>query len=328
MRYVVLGAGAVGGVVGGLLARAGTDVTLVARGPHLDAVRRDGLLVVRGDEEWRVDVPAVPDASEAGLDAAGTVLVLAVKSQHTAAALEPLLPLPVDLPVVCLQNGVANERLLLRHSARVHGVCVMLPCAHLEPGTVRLFSLGRPGILDVGRAAGGVDQVDRAVAGDLVGAGFLSEPRGDVMAWKHRKLLMNLGNGVDAACGDGEAAAELVARCRAEGEEVLAAAGVAVTSAEDDRARRAEHLRPLARDDGVGSSTWQSLQRAGGAGGTTEADHLNGEIVLRARLLGRRAPYNEVVQRAVAELARAGGRPRSLDAAGLLSTAESARLRT
>lgn len=321
MRYVVLGAGAVGGVVGALLARSGADVTLVARGAHLDAVRREGLRLVRGDDTWRVDVPALDDPRRADLSRPGTVLVLAVKSHQTAVALEPLLPLPPDLPVVCLQNGVANERLLLRHTARVHGVCVMLPCAHLEPGTVSAYSLGRPGILDVGRAPSGTDDVDHAVATDLVGAGFLSQPRDDVMAWKHRKLLMNLGNGVDAACVDDGAAAELVERCRTEGEEVLAAAGIPVTSAEDDRARRSDHLRPLVRDGGVGSSTWQSLARAG-AGGTTEADYLHGEIVLQARLIGREAPYNEAVRRAVADLARAGGRPRSLDAGDLLRAIE------
>lgn len=320
MRYVVIGAGAIGGGVGGLLHRAGLDTTLIARGAHLEALRTDGLrLRVGYDEPVTLHVPAVGHPGEVDWTARSddTVVLLAVKSQQTEAALADLLPhLPPATPVVALQNGVANERTLLRHVERVHGITVMMPASHLAPGEVTIHSAGRPALLDVGRYPDGVDEVDHAVAADLRSAGCESVARPDVMAWKHRKLLMNLGNAVDAACVDDDAAAELVARCRDEGERVLAAADVAVVSRDDDLARRGELLRPLVDRDGVGSSSWQSVQRGTG---DVEADHLNGEVVLLGRLHGVPTPANELARRTVNDLARRGGPARSVPAGPLLA---------
>lgn len=318
MRYVVYGAGAIGGGVGGLLHRAGITTTLVARGDHLAALREHGLrLRVGHDAEVALSVPTA--ASAADLDLTDdSVVLLAVKSQQTRSALAELAPhLPAGVPVVSLQNGVSNERELLRHVEHVHGVVVMMPASHLAPGRVTIHSAGRPGLLDVGRFPAGVDDVSRAVAADLEAAGFESVPRPDVMAWKHRKLLMNLGNAVDAACATGDAAAEaeLVRRLRAEGDAVLAAAGIPVTSEDDDRARRGELLRPLVDRDGVGSSSWQSVQRGTG---DVEADHLNGEVVLLGRLHGTPTPANELVRRTVNDLVRRGAPPRTVSAARLL----------
>ena len=92
------------------------------------------------------------------------------------------------------------------------------------------------------------------------------------MAWKHRKLLMNLGNAVDALCAPDEAADELEELARAEGEAVLVAAGVPLISAEEDVARRGDILQP--RPSGQpprGGSTWQSLSRGTGS---VEVDYL------------------------------------------------------
>lgn len=317
MDYVVVGAGAIGGGVGGLLHLAGARTTLVARGPHLASIRDDGLrLRVGSAEPATVRVPVVGHPAELTWRDE-TVVLLAVKSHQTEAALLDLAPtLPPGTPVVSLQNGVANERVLLRHAEHVHGVTVMMPASHLRPGEVTLHSDGRPGLLDIGRFPGGVDDVDLRVAADLEAAGFASVPRPDIMAWKHRKLLMNLGNGVGAACAPGEDADRLVALLRAEGERALAAAGIAVVSAADDEARRGDLLRPLVDRDGTGSSTWQSVARGTG---NVEVDYLNGEIVLLGRLHGVATPANELVRRTVQTLARDGGAAGSLDAADLLA---------
>ncbi len=142
------------------------------------------------------------------------------------------------------------------------------------------------------------------------------------MAWKHRKLLMNLGNAVDATCAPGEAADGLVERAQLEGERVIAAAGVACVSEAVDAERRGAILRR--REDLVssGGSTWQSLSR-GGSG--VEIDYLAGEIVLLGRLHGEPTPVNELIRQATLALARAGGPPRSLDAADLLARLRSVR---
>ena len=315
MRYVVYGAGAVGGVVGARLHRAGIDVTLVARGDHLDTLRTAGLTLETPAETLTLDVHAVGGAADVAW-ADDTVVLLAVKSHQTAAALDDLAAhAPPSTPVVCLQNGVANEAAALRRFADVHGICVMLPSGHVRPGEVVQRCHPTPGILDVGRFPGGVDATTMAVAADLRAAGFASEPRPDIMAWKHRKLLLNLGNAVQACCGDGDDADALAALATQEGERVLATAGVPVVTADADRERRGDLLRPGPRHPDIGGgSTWQSVAR----GTDVETDYLTGEIVLLGRLHGVPTPVNDLLQRATRDLVRSGGQVGSVDAASLL----------
>ena len=316
MRYVVYGAGAVGGVIGGHLHLAGLPTTLVARGDHLAAIRRDGLTLDSAESVHQLDVPAAADASEVDWTD-DTVALLTVKSHQTSAALDDLVRhAPPGTVVVCAQNGVANERVVLRRFARTYAITVMLPATHLEPGVVVQKCHPTPGILDVGRVPTGVDGTAEAIAADLRRAGFESEPRPDIMAWKHRKLLLNLGNGVDAAFAPGESADELERRTRQEGEEAMSAAGIEVVTEEQDLARRGDILR--LRESGrppMGGSTWQSITR----GTSSEIDYLAGEIVLLGRLYGVPTPANELVQQMTTELARSTGTPRSLDAAEALA---------
>ncbi|NGN94691.1 2-dehydropantoate 2-reductase [Nocardioides sp. KC13] len=307
MRYVIFGAGAVGGVVGGLLHRAGVDVTLVARGDHLRVIRERGLTLDTPEAVLRLDVPVVADAGELTWTE-DTVVLLSVKSQQTEAALEDLAAYaPPSTPVVAMQNGVANEPRILRRFARTYAIHVVLPATFLTPGTVVQGSGNRPGILDIGRYPAGVDETAGAIANDLVEAGFLSEPRADIMAWKHRKLLNNLGNGINAAIAPGPSDEEIYARCLAEAEAALAAAGISVVTADEDRTRRAGHI--TGRGGTNNSSTWQSLARGSGV----EIDYLSGEIVLLGRLHGVPTPVNEAIQRAVHDIARTGAEPGSID---------------
>ncbi|WP_344616898.1 ketopantoate reductase family protein [Dactylosporangium salmoneum] len=307
MRFVIIGAGAVGGVVAGRLAGSGTDVAVVARGPHLEAIRRDGLLLreASGDSVHRI--PAFATPAEAGWRP-DDVAVLAVKSYDTVGVLEQL---PRDLPVVCLQNGVANERSALRRNAEVYGVCVMLPSAHLSPGVVVAQCAPVPGILDIGRYPAGTDGLATEIAARLVKAGFHAEPRPDIMRRKYTKLLMNLGNAVEALCGRVDGLDEATAPVRAEGEAVLRAAGIDFASAEEDAERRGDilQLRLVGGEERGGGSTWQSLARRTGS---VEADYLNGEIVLLGRLHGVPTPANETARRLVLAAAHAGTGPGSL----------------
>jgi 2-dehydropantoate 2-reductase len=317
MRYVVYGAGAVGGVIGGRLHLAGSPVTLIARGEHLVAIRAHGLVLDAGDGRHRVEAPATDTAAEVGWTD-DTVVVLAVKSHQAAAALADLRShAPADVTVVCATNGIATEVATLRLFARTYAVCVMLPATHLEPGVVVAGCHPVPAILDVGRIPGGTDATTAAIAADLHAAGIASEERADIMAWKRRKLLMNLGNGVDASFARGAAADELAERALAEGERVLAAAGVAVVGAGEDAARRGSVLRRRPDLERGGGSTWQSLARATG---DSEIDYLSGEVVLLGRLHGVPTPANEAIVAATRRLAYAGGAPRSLDAAEVLAS--------
>jgi 2-dehydropantoate 2-reductase len=310
MRFVIFGAGAVGGVIGGRLAQHGHDVVLLARGDHLDVLRRDGLRLVDGDGATTLRLPAAGHPGEIDWRP-GDVVILAVKSQHTVAALNALAEhAPDDIPLVCAQNGVQNERMALRRFARVHAMCVMCPSTYLEPGVVESGRGPVSGTLDVGRYPGGVDEVDGAVAAALAASTFLSVPRPDIMRWKYAKLLLNLGNAVQAVCGLDPATLDLFRQARDEGRAVLDAAGIAVTGAEEERARRAEmgDNRFAAEGDRRGGSSWQSLQRGAGS---IETDYLNGEIVLLGRLHGVPTPVNAVLQRLANDAARLGRAPGS-----------------
>lgn len=316
MRFVVYGAGAVGGVIGAHLHLAGCTVTLVARGEHLAAIRANGLTLDAGDGRHRVDAPATDSAAEVEWTD-DTVVLLAVKSHQAAVALADLRAhAPADVPVICATNGIATEVATLRLFARTYAVCVMLPASHLEPGVVVASCHPTPAILDIGRFPAGTDEVTAAVSADLRAAGIDSVERDDIMAMKRRKLVMNLGNGVDASFAEGDAADELAARAQAEGEQVLAAAGLSLVTAEEDRERRGSILQRRPDVERLGGSTWQSLTRATG---DSEIDYLAGEIVLQGRLIGIPTPVNEAVVAATRSLARAGGPARSLDAADVLA---------
>ncbi len=318
MRYVVVGAGAVGGTVGARLALAGRDVVLVARGAHLAAIRARGLRLESPTGAEVVRVPTV--ASPAEVDwKPGDVALLAVKGQDTLEAVRALAAAaPPEAPLLCLQNGVENERVALRWFTHVHGVCVALPSEHLEPGVVAASSSPIPGILDIGRWPAGSDEVDVAIAADLATAGFAARAVDDVARWKYAKLLRNLRNAVDGLCGPDAADGRLAGMVADEGEAVLRAAGIDAATREEDAARRGDLLRvqPVAGRPRGGSSTWQSLARGAGS---VEAAQLNGEIALLGRLHRVPTPANALLQRAVERAAAAGDRPGSVGEAELLA---------
>ena len=181
MRFVVFGAGAVGGVVGGRLAEHAHDVVLIARGTHYEAIRAAGLLIESPEAVTRVDVPVVQHPAQIQWTADDVVL-LAMKTQDTLPALSDLrVAAPPEVPIVCLQNGVENERLASRWFANVYGVCVMCPTAHLTPGVVQAWSAPTTGILDIGRYPAGVDAVSAAIAAAFCASTFCAAARADIM---------------------------------------------------------------------------------------------------------------------------------------------------
>ena len=317
MRFIVYGAGAVGGVVGGRMFQHGHDVVLVARGAHRQAIADNGLTVEWPEGSVTLPVPVVGHASGVTFGD-GDVVIVAVKSQDTDGVLDAVAGCAApSTPIVCLQNGVANEVTALRRFANVHGVTVMAPTWHLEPGVVQTYTPNAGAMLDIGRWPHGTDAVTEAVAAAFVGSGFESIARRDIARWKYTKLLLNLGNPVDALCQRDADAAELVNRARREGQEVLAAAGIDHVSEEDDRARRGEVLQivPIDQRRRPGGSTFQSLAR----GGTVEVDYLNGEIVLLGRLHDVPSPVNELLQRATHRAAAERTAPQTIPASDLLA---------
>lgn len=317
MRFIVMGAGAVGGVVGGRLAQHGHDVVLVARGAHREAIAADGLLVRSPDDEVQVAVPVVGHPSEIKIGDDDVVL-LAVKGQDTPVALEALSGGPAGLAIVCLQNGVDNERQVLRRTPHTYAVPVMLPATHLQPGVVDASSSPVTGILDVGRYPDGVDDRAEAISAAFAASTFSSITNSSVMRFKWSKLLMNLANALEAAVGPAARGSQLEVAARAEAEACVATAGIDCASVEEDTARRGDllSLRRIAGERRGGGSSWQSLARGTGS---IEADLLNGEIVLLGRLHGVPTPVNELLQQVAKELAQVKAPPGSMTEAELLA---------
>ena len=308
MGYVVFGAGAIGAVVGGRLALAGRDVILIARGAHLEAMQAHGLRLESPDGTETVQVPAVGHPREINWET-GHVVLLAVKSQQSLAALSELAALaPAETPIVCLQNGIANEPAALRLFRNVYGVSVACPTSHLDPGVAQIWSTPVAGLLDIGRYPAGIDRVCEAVAADFRAAGFSSYPVETIGRWKNRKLLTNLGNALEAVCGPQERLGPLGDLLMAEGEAALSAAGLEAATAEQDQDRRADLLRlgTIAGRSRAGGSSWQSLRRGTG---DIETDYLSGEIVLLGRTYGVPTPANELLQQLARGLATTHGAP-------------------
>lgn len=322
MRIVVLGAGGIGGTIGARLHLSGHEVALIARGPHGEALREHGLTFVTPDERGQLRIPTYARPADVSWRP-DDVLVLATKSQDTAAAArEVAAAAGPGLPVVSAQNGVANERTLTRWFEHVHGLCVMLPAQHLEPGVVVAHCSPTAGILDLGGFPEGSDDVDDALAGALRGSRFESVPRGDIMRWKYRKLVNNLGNAVQALCGsgntlDGDEALAVLDLLVSEADAVFAAAGIDPVSEAEDDERRADHLRvrPIDGAERGGGSTWQSLARGSGV----ETDYLNGEIAHLGRLSGVPTPANARMQTLMAQAAARRARPGEMTGAALLA---------
>jgi ketopantoate reductase len=260
----------------------------------------------------------VSGVAEADL-AGPTTVLLAVKSHQTQAAVEDLVAaLPAGSPVVSLQNGVANEPALLRFFADVQGVCVMMPEGHLEPGVVEEHCTPVPGILDVGAVPGGVTGTTRRVAAAFATAGFVSEPRTDISVWKRRKLITNLGNAVQACCGDDDPDADrLLALVGAEGGGRWPPRASAWCPRRRTGPAAATSCSAPSRPAGCEAAGRRGRACAGGQG-SIEFDYLNGEVVLLGRLHGVPTPANELLQRTAARLAREGAAPGSVRAADLL----------
>ncbi|MEI7716187.1 MAG: 2-dehydropantoate 2-reductase N-terminal domain-containing protein [Mycobacterium sp.] len=332
-RYVIIGAGAIGGTVGGLLARAGIPAVLVARGRHAEVLAADGVTLRTPDGAFRTPVTTVSRPEDLQLTA-DDVLVFATKTQQLDAALQEWADRPVHgpgglegnagerLPVMTALNGVAAEEKSLRYFRRVFGICVWMPAVHLEPGEVVVRAWPVAGQFHIARWPASLATAEDAtlLAGltqSWTPAGVLVSLPVDVAPWKYNKLLTNLGNAVAALTGDAAGAGALIAAARDEGERVLRSAGIEFVSFETSKSVRA--TGPIIREvpgwqGGPSNSTGQSLSRNTG---NIETDFLNGEIVRIAHRHGIAAPLNAAVASAARMALRAGLGPGAYSVAQL-----------
>lgn len=323
MRIIIYGAGGIGGVIGAQLFKADHEVVLIARGPHLEKVQTDGLRYETPHGPDTLPIAAVGHPSEIDFREDDVVL-LTMKAQHTLDALDTLREAAgEDIAVVCGQNGVANERMALRRFRNVYGMLVYLPSTFLEPGTIQTTSAKTIGILDTGVYPSGTDSTVETVMAMLESANFSARPTADIMRWKYGKLLINLGNALNALSPRNAEADPVRQHLRAECRAVYETAGIDYTE-EDEITERRGDLMKAGKINGVGrqgDSSWQGLMRGNR---DIEADYLNGEIIMLGRLHGVPTPANEVVLRLANEMARNGTPPQSLSAVDLLRQIEEA----
>lgn len=188
MKVVVYGAGAVGSVLGGLLALHKHDVRLVCREPHADAINQNGLHVRSATGDYASEPQAGTSLSPGDAEGVECVL-LTVKSQHTQDCFEVLVDvIPAETPVVSFQNGMRNEELLGEYFENVYsGICRMT-CQSIQPGHASFRGKGR---LVLGKYPKGSDAFARALGKAFTEVGFDACVSKNVIADKWLKLAVN-----------------------------------------------------------------------------------------------------------------------------------------
>jgi 2-dehydropantoate 2-reductase len=310
VRVLVLGTGAVGGYFGALATRGGHDVTFVARGATLDALRQNGLVVHLGTETLRLaSVRAVREPAEApGAD----LVLVCVKSYDTVAAAAALRPaLGPDTAILSLQNGIENEAILARELGLPPLMVALtrIGVAVVAPGVIEYS--GR-GTIVFGEPDGRVTPRAERVADAFATAGIPHQLRDDILVAAWEKLAWNAGfNAVStltratvAELLEQPAARDLVVAAMEEVDAVAEALGIPV---------RRRRTPAVLEDSRTGlpdfrTSMLQDLLR----GRRLEHDALNGAVVRAARRAGVAAPVNRALLALLARLdpwARAAGAP-------------------
>ena len=335
MRIAVVGAGAVGCMLGANLSARGHQVTLVGRPQQVEAIAADGLTVTQSDgSAHRVWLHATTRLEEQP-----ELVLLTVKTQDVTQACQAIKPVVSHVPVVTLQNGVRADALaaeVLGREAIVGGV-VMAAVDYLQPGQISVLF---PGWLIIGDSFDPVPGRARAVA-DVLGGALPAYVTTNLAGTRWSKLVSNLNNALCAATG---LPLPQLARARAgritsvrlmrEGARVARAAGIHL-----DHGLYGLSLQALRRDRSstliaplqafmstallwlpettaevvVGAasrtrlgqiplrgSTWQSIAR----NKPSEIDYLNGEIVKMGQRYGVPTPYNAHIVALVRQVER------------------------
>ena len=310
MRIAVIGAGAVGGTIAALLASAGHDVTVTARGAHLEAIQRDGIRL-RG--AWGTHDARVTAVEH--LTVTPEIVFVATKAQDAAAALADNLAAIGGAPIVAVQNGLGGVE-TARSAAPgspVVGALAMFGASYLSPGKVTV-TVGKPVFV------GGDDAEATALVVHVLGAVLPVKTVDDFASAQWTKLVINQLNALPAVTGLSvqEVIAHrglrlVAARSMRESVRVALAAGVrfaplgglnaAMLGAFVRAPLFAATALPRLMARRMGStpnpgSTLQSIRR----GQPSEIDYLNGAVVAEGERVGVPTPINALIVRLVHEV--------------------------
>lgn len=282
MKVAVMGAGAVGCYFGAMLARAGHDVTLIARPQHVEAISQHGLTFESRGFNGAIPVRATVDAS--GVEGADVVL-FCVKSSDTESAGESIAPsLKPDATVLCLQNGVDNAERLQATIRQVAVSAVVYVAAEMA-GPGRMKHHGR-GELIIGPSPASAD-----IARQFTAAAIPTTVSNNVMSDLWAKLITNCAyNAVSAvaqlpygAMLKVKGVADVIDSAIEECLSVAHAAGISIPANVKQTVFALAEAVPNQY-----SSTAQDLAR----GKRTEIDFLNGYVVRKGAELGIPTPTN------------------------------------
>ena len=300
MRVAIMGSGGLGGLFGGLQARAGHNVSFIARGANLKALRENGLTVQLHDEEFHLDVQATDDPGEVGPVDAVWFCVKTYDAEAAARQIGPLTgPETIVLP---LQNGVGTAEKLaaLVGESHVLGAVNRGGATLVSPGVVAAKGLRRE--LMLGEPRGGSSERTQRLADSLVAAGIDVQlsPRIEVEIWdKFVVACLTLGlcalmrlpiaqilaNPETAAFGEG---------ILLEAEAVARAKGIELPTGTSQRWLQYLHERVRANPAVAGSMYFDLMQ-----GRRLELEALNGAAVRLGRELGVPTPLNFAVYAAL-----------------------------
>ena len=184
MRVTIIGAGAIGGVTGAYMARAGEDVTLVDQvSDHIQAIQQHGLRL-DGLDEFTVKPPAItPDQLRGPLD----LVIIAVKTQHTQAALDLVVPhLDANTSVMPLQNGLTALWIADRVGReRTIPTSITTHQFYMGPGHVRYLNAGHVNVGEFdGRITPRVNEIVR-----LLSHAYTAQATDNVWGWIWSKMI-------------------------------------------------------------------------------------------------------------------------------------------
>ncbi len=298
MRVAVMGTGGTGGFYGGLLARSGDDVTFIARGAHLDAIRARGLTVksrLAGD----FTIPARATADPSEIDRVDLVL-FCVKTYDTETAAALIQPaVGPDTVILSVQNGIDNDERIARVAGRGTAICAAAQVnAHVEEPGVIAQTAGA-GRLIFGADAGKLGRRNEQLYQHCKDAGIATELQPDIKAVLWSKFVFICGfSGVTAltrltigpilGCKE---TTELLRRTMAEVMAVAASQGVALAGGVPDQAlTMAGRLEPWA----LGSMAHDLA-----LGRRLELESLNGTVVRLGQAKAVPTPFNFAIYAAL-----------------------------
>ena len=301
MRILIVGAGALGGLVGAWLTRAGEVVTLLEKNPaRARLLERNGLEVTRVSDGSVTALPVHVVGSAEGLPRADLVFI-AVKAYQTADAVRAALPAagPETL-FLSIQNGIGNTEVIGEMVGRTRVLCGIIyhSVQHAGPGRVRFREGIKP--IQIAPLEGAVTPAIAAIGEAFARAGLATDVVGNIEHAVWQKLLHNaVINPVSAltglTCRELAGDDDLLAFMRELCEEIVAvmrARGVPIVNEADPFQPLLASLAALGNNR---PSMWQDLMR----GVRTEIDALNGGVVAEAARLGLTAPRNSALVRFV-----------------------------